>query len=159
MITGLSQSIGYWAPWPLRSPFAPSEPWGRSWSIQRTPSQDGRGKVLFTVFPAMSVREHTLDRLAGHWTITLRNIGGLSGMGMWRPWHWQSTCLLLGTKWIYPRQQWLILTLMPRPAAFLSPGTSNMNGPPSQQGKGNIARSLCHPAGLTLPCASILNCI
>ena len=26
-----------------------------------------------------------------------------------------------GTKWIYPRQQSLILTLMPRPAAFLSP--------------------------------------
>ncbi len=31
----------------------------------------------------MSVLEPTLDRLAGHWTIALQNIGRLSGMGMW----------------------------------------------------------------------------
>ena len=71
------------------------------------PSQNGREKVLctYTVFPAMSFREHTLDRLAGHWNIALQNIGGLSGMGMWRPQHWQSMCLLLGTEWIYLMQQ------------------------------------------------------
>ena len=45
------------------------------------------------------------------------------------PRYWQSMCFLLGTEWIYPRQQWSILTLMSRPAAFLSPGTSSMNEP------------------------------
>ena len=29
----------------------------------------------------MSVCEPSLDRLADHWSITLQNIGGLSGMG------------------------------------------------------------------------------
>ena len=71
---------------------------------------------------------YTLDRLAGHWTIALQNIGGLSGMGMWRPRHWQSMCLLLGTKWTY-LQLWSMLTHTPRPAAFWSPGTSSMNRP------------------------------
>ena len=125
----LSQSIGCWAPWPLRSPFAPSKPWGKSWSIRRTPSQNGREKMWCTAFPAMSVHEPTLDKLAGHWTTALHNIGGLSGVGMWRPQHWQSMCLLLGTKWIYLRQQWSMLTLMPKPAAFLSPGTSSTDRP------------------------------
>ena len=50
---------------------------------------------------------------------------GCGGLGT----AWQSMCLPLGTKCIYLRQQWLILTLMPRPAAFLSPGTSSMNRP------------------------------
>ena len=77
----------------------------KSCSIQRTPFQNGKGNVWCTVFPAMSVREPTLDRLAGHWTIALQSIGGLTGMGMWRPRHWQSMCLLLGTKWIYLRPQ------------------------------------------------------
>ena len=154
----LSQSVGCWGPWPLRSPFAPSEPWGKSWSIWKIPSQNGREKVWCTAFPAMSVREPTLDRLAGCWTITLRNISGLSGIGVWQPQHWQSICLLLGTKWIYPRQQWLMLTLKPRPAAFLRPGTSSMNRPLST-GEGNIARTLCHRAGLPLFCVSIISSV
>ena len=40
---------------------------------------------------APALCEHTLDRLAGHCTIALRNISGLSGMRMWRLRHWQST--------------------------------------------------------------------
>ena len=49
------------------------------------PIPEGREKVWYTAFPAMSVREPTLDRLAGHWTIALQSIGRLSRMGMWRP--------------------------------------------------------------------------
>ena len=71
-----------------------------------------------------------------HWTdwqVTgpshCRTSAGSQGWGCGGPRYWQSMCLLLGTKWIYPRQQWSILTLMSRPAAFLSPGTSSMNEP------------------------------
>ena len=59
-------------------------------------------------------------RIAEHWR-AFRN-------GMSRRRHWQSMCLLLGTKWTY-LQQWSMLTHTPRPAAFLSPGTSSMNRP------------------------------
>ena len=108
----------------------------------------------------MSVHVPTLDRLAGPWTIALQNIIGLSGMGMWQPQRWQSMCLLLGTKWmIYPRQQWSMLTPScpdPLPSWVLAhPAWTD----PSQQGKGNIARTLRHHAELTLFCVSLISSV